>query len=90
MCAIKTRGLYTFYSIFEGQKCSLMSFFYKILTLCTVDIQEWFQINSALWWHTCGNLTQSLLLEIHYGKIRSPLLSMQVTTQLSITALCCD
>ena len=38
--AIITRGLYTFYPIFEGQKHFLRSFFRKILTLCTVSIQE--------------------------------------------------
>ena len=37
--AIITRGLYTFYPILEGQK-RLRSFFCKILTLCTISIQE--------------------------------------------------
>ena len=38
--AIITRGLYTFYPIFEGQKHFLRSFFRKFLTLCKVSIQE--------------------------------------------------
>ena len=38
--AIITRGLYIFYPIFGGQKHFLRSFFRKILTLCTVSIQE--------------------------------------------------
>ena len=38
--AIITRGLYTFYLIFEDQKRFLRSFFRKIMTLCTVSIQE--------------------------------------------------
>ena len=42
--AIITRGLYTFYPIFEGQK----RLFRKILTLCTVSIQERFIIKSGL------------------------------------------
>ena len=46
--AIITRGLYTFYPIFEGQKRFLRSFFCKILTLCMVSIQERFQIKSGL------------------------------------------
>ena len=45
---IITRGLYTFYPIFEGQKRFLRSFFHKILTLCTISIQERFQIKSWL------------------------------------------
>ena len=48
MRAIIPRGLYTFYPIFEGQKRFLRSFFRKILTLCTVSIQERFQIKSGL------------------------------------------
>ena len=44
--AIITRGLYTFYPIFEGPKRFLRSFFRKILTLCMVSIQERFQIKS--------------------------------------------
>ena len=40
MRAIITRGLYTFYPIFEDQKRFLRSFFRKILTLCMVSIQE--------------------------------------------------
>ena len=40
MRAIITRGLYTFYSILEGKKRFLRSFFRKILPLCTVSIQE--------------------------------------------------
>ena len=40
-CAIKTRGLYTFYSIFEDQNRFLKQpFFCKILTLWTVSIQD--------------------------------------------------
>ena len=46
--AIITRGLYTFYPIFEGQTRFLRSFFHKILTLRTVSIQERFQIKSGL------------------------------------------
>ena len=38
--AIITRGLYTFYPIFEGQKRFLRTFFCKILTLCMVSIQK--------------------------------------------------
>ena len=38
--AIITRGLYTFYPIFEDQKRFLRSFFGKILTLRMVSIQE--------------------------------------------------
>ena len=45
--AFITRSLYTFYPIFEGQKRFLRSFFRKILTLCTVSIQERFQIKSV-------------------------------------------
>ena len=40
MRAIITRGLYTFYPIFEGPKRFLRSCIRKILTLCTVSIQE--------------------------------------------------
>ena len=39
-CAIITRGLYTFYPLFEVQKRFLRSFFLKILALCMVSIQE--------------------------------------------------
>jgi hypothetical protein len=46
--AIITQGLYTFYPIFEDQKCFLRSFYRRILTLCTVSIQEWFMIKSGL------------------------------------------
>ena len=38
--AIITCSLYTFYPMFEDQKHFLRSFFRKILTLCTVSIQE--------------------------------------------------
>ena len=41
MRAIITRGLYTFYPVFEGQKRLFKElFFHKILTLCMVSIQE--------------------------------------------------
>ena len=46
--AIIIRGFYTFYPIFAGQKLFLRSFFRKILTLCTVSIQERFQIKCVL------------------------------------------
>ena len=46
--AIITRGLYTFYPIFEGKKRFLRNFFCKILTLYMVSIQERFQIKSGL------------------------------------------
>ena len=38
--AFITRGLYTFYPIFEDQKRFLRIFFCKFLTLCMVSIQE--------------------------------------------------
>ena len=40
--AIITRGLYTFYSIFEVQKRLFKEFFFvvKILVLCRISIQE--------------------------------------------------
>ena len=56
MRAIITRGLYIFYSILEGQNGFLRSFFHKILTLCTVSIQERFMIKSGLWWRAYGTL----------------------------------
>ena len=37
-----------FYPIYEGQKLFLRSFFYKILTLCMVSVQEQFQIKTWL------------------------------------------
>ena len=37
---IKTRGLYIFYPILEGQKRILSSIFRKFLTLFMVSIQE--------------------------------------------------
>ena len=46
--AIITRGMYTFYPIFEGQKRFFKELFCKILTLYTVSIQEWLQIKSGL------------------------------------------
>ena len=46
--AIITRGLYTFYPIFEGQKRFFKELFCKILTLCMVSIQERFQNKSGL------------------------------------------
>ena len=46
--AIITHGLYTFYPIFEGQNRFLRSFFRKILILCTISIQERFQIKRGL------------------------------------------
>ena len=46
--AIVIRGLYTFYPIFEGQKCFFKSFFRKIRPLCKVSIQERFIIESGL------------------------------------------
>ena len=60
--AIITRGLYTFYPIFEGQKRFLRSFFCKILTLCMVSIQERFQVKSGLYWRAYGNLYVQLQL----------------------------
>ena len=54
MRKIIKRSLYTFYPIFEGQKHFLRSFFRKILTLCTVSIQEQFQIKSGLCWLVYG------------------------------------
>ena len=51
---IITRGLYTFYPIFEGQKRFLRSFFCNILALCMVSIQEGFQIKSGLLWRAYG------------------------------------
>ena len=45
---IITRGLYTFYSLFEVQKRFLRGFFLKILALCMVSIQERFLIKSGL------------------------------------------
>ena len=45
-CAIITRGLYTFYPIFEGRNVFLRSCFRKTLTLCMVSIQERFLIKS--------------------------------------------
>ena len=47
---IATRGLYTFYPLFEVQKRFLRGFFLKILALCLVSIQERFLIKSELWW----------------------------------------
>ena len=38
--AIITRGLYTFYPLFEVQKRFSRGFFLKILALCMVSIQE--------------------------------------------------
>ena len=38
--AIITRGLYTFYPLFEVQKRFFKGFFLKILALCMVSIQE--------------------------------------------------
>ena len=53
MRAIITRGLYTFYPLFDVQKRSRV-FFLKILALCMISIQERFQIKSGLWWPASG------------------------------------
>ena len=49
MRAIITRGLYTFYPLFQVQKRFLRSFLFKILALCMVSIQERFLIMSRLY-----------------------------------------
>ena len=41
-----TSGIYTFYSMFEGQKRFSRSFVCKILTLCMVSVQDRFIISS--------------------------------------------
>ena len=46
--AIITRGLNTFYPLFEIQKRFFKGLFLKILTLCMVSIQEGFLIKSGL------------------------------------------
>ena len=40
MLAFKTRGLYTFYPLFEDHFFVFKDFFWKILSLCMVSIQE--------------------------------------------------
>ena len=50
-CAIITRGLYTFYPLFEVQKRFLRGFFLKILALCMVGhggLYRWRE-NSLPW-----------------------------------------
>ena len=54
MRTIVTRGLYTFYPLFDVQKRFSRDFFLKILALCMVSIQERFQIKSGLWWRVYG------------------------------------
>ena len=64
MRAIITRGLYTFYPVFEGQKRLFKElFFHKILTLCMVSIQERVIIKSGLWWRTYGILMYATKFE---------------------------
>ena len=65
--AIITRGLYTFYPLFEVHLCTV--------TLCMVSIQEWFLIKSGLQWRAYGIQQLKLVPASSYSTITAAVLS---------------